>query len=297
MLNHRKSARLPPLLARVGTEGVGHITNSKGRTSVAKTVTVDFWDVHDMNGAHMDLFPLLLEAGIAGLADRMKTRSSAQIDYLVESVSRSHSSAIAGTAALIRTEDWPEEVTLGTGQLDPLALANGKALAEEMSFHYDRGLRVLVTQRHRLFRASRLVQLLIDITGTAFVIQPKLRQDAFERLRRMSRIGKVELKFHGPISPVLTGVLPSVAQAIDATRDEVQAIDVGLSFTMGRLRSQSLAVQKCGKSSPAYEATKIRRAWWFREILETTRQRLSILYMTDSCSPARLNTMTNSWIE
>ena len=264
---------------------------------MAKTVTVDFWDVHDMNGAHMDLFPLLLEAGIAGLADRMKTRSSAQIDYLVESVSRSHSSAIAGTAALIRTEDWPEEVTLGTGQLDPLALANGKALAEEMSFHYDRGLRVLVTQRHRLFRASRLVQLLIDITGTAFVIQPKLRQDAFERLRRMSRIGKVELKFHGPISPVLTGVLPSVAQAIDATRDEVQAIDVGLSFTMGRLRSQSLAVQKCGKSSPAYEATKIRRAWWFREILETTRQRLSILYMTDSCSPARLNTMTNSWIE
>jgi hypothetical protein len=204
-----------------------------------KTVTVDFWDVYDLNDQDLDLFPIIKSAGEAPFATRMVDRGVAQKDYLVEVIE--HNNTISGTAALIRIEDWPQEVDLQQGGLAALTLAANKALAEEMSFRFDRPSRVLVTQRHRLFRTSRLAKLFEGITGSRFKLQPILRSDAYQRFLQMDRIGKVELKVRGPMNPNTTGTIQSIAEAMNAARDDFHAIEITLGFSMGPVRGQSMA--------------------------------------------------------
>jgi hypothetical protein len=206
-----------------------------------KSVTVDFWDVLDMEDHHFDLLPVIKEAGEASLEDRMKKRWAGQIDFLAEALPKPASAS--GTAVLIRTENWPGRVNTGTGALNALSLAPNEEVREDMSFYFDKKLKTLATQRQQFFRASRLVNLLQDITGVKFILQPKLRKDAWQRFQRMSRIGKIEIKVHGPLHhPELSRTVPSMAQLLDEAKNETNALEVGLTLSMGRT-SQSLDKQ------------------------------------------------------
>ena len=209
-----------------------------------KTVAVDFWDVLGMDGDPFDLIPVIDAVSEATVAERMKPRWAGQIDFLAEASSYKSSTA-SGTAVLIRTEDRPGRVHLETGALNLLTLPTNEEVREDMSFHFDRDLRTLVTQRRQLFRASRLANLLRDITGAKFVIQPKLRADAWDRFKKLTRLGKVELKVQGPVHhPTFSHSTPSVAQLLDGARDETNAVEIGLSLSMGHVKSQSLTKQK-----------------------------------------------------
>jgi hypothetical protein len=208
-----------------------------------KTVTVDFWDVLDMDGNPFDLFSVIEGASQLEVAARMKPRWAGQIDFLAEAFFLNQSS-VSGTAVLIRTQDWPGRIHLETGALNALNLPTGEEVREDMSFVFDRSLQTLATQRQQLFRASRFANLLQDITRTPFIIQPKLREDAWERFERMTRIGKVEIKVQGPIHhPTFSRSTPSMAQLLDEAKNETNAIDIGLILSMGRART-SLARQR-----------------------------------------------------
>jgi Family of unknown function (DUF6731) len=206
---------------------------------MAKVVRVDFWDVVDQQGRTFDLLPVLQDAGAMPVASRMKTRGTSHTDFLADASGQRGSAS--GTAARIRNEDWPERANLRTGTLQPLDLPPDEAIAEEMSFLYDRNLRVLATQRHGYFRASALVELLCDITGATFDIQPKLRQDAWQRFQRMSRIGSVEIKFQGPAHhPDFSRTIPSMSRFLDDASGEINAVEVEILLSMGRARNRSL---------------------------------------------------------
>jgi hypothetical protein len=208
---------------------------------VPKTVTVDFWDVLDLGGSPFDLLPIIESAGAESVQARMKKRTQGQTDYLAEVFPKT--TVISGTVALIRTQDWPGTVDTPTGALDALSLPPGKEVTEEMSFHFDRDLRTLATQRHRMFRASRLIDLLRDITGAKFVIQPKLQEDAWARFQEMTRLGKVELKIAGPIHhPQFSRTVPAMAQLIEESKNAVNAMEIGLSLSMGHAKNQSLDI-------------------------------------------------------
>jgi len=208
---------------------------------VPKTVTVDFWDVLD-DDHPLDLLPVIKAANEATVAERMKPRWAGQIDFFAEAFLNQTSAS--GTAVLVRTQDWPGRVHLGTGALNALSLPTGEEVREDMTFLFDRNLQTLVTQRQQLFRASRFAKLLQDITHAKFVIQPKLRKDAWERFERMTRIGKVEIKVFGPLhDPTFSRSTPSMAQLLAEAKNETNAMEVGLILSMGRAKT-SLARQK-----------------------------------------------------
>jgi hypothetical protein len=212
---------------------------NEGSLSPVPKVTVDFWDVTDLAGSPFDLVPIIEAAGQAPLSERMRPRWAGQIDYLAE-VFRNQSTA-SGTAALIRTENWPGKVNTATGSLNALDLAENEEVREDMSFHFDRSLRTLVTQRQQFFRASRLTALLQEITRTQFVISPILRRDAYQRFRRMTRIAKVDVKVRGPLNdPDFANTVPSMAAFIDDASQEWHAMEVALSLSMGHVKTQSL---------------------------------------------------------
>jgi hypothetical protein len=206
---------------------------------VPKNVTVDFWDVLDLEGRPFDLLPIVQVAGEAPLSERMRPRWAGQIDYLAE-VFRNQTT-VSGTAALIRTENWPGKVNTVTGSLNALDLAENEEVREDMSFHFDRSLQTLVTQRQQFFCASRLTALLQEITRAQFVISPKLRRDAYQRFRSMTRIAKVEVKVRGPLNdPDFAKIVPSMADFIDDASQEWHAMEVALSLSMGQAKAQSL---------------------------------------------------------
>ena len=195
-----------------------------------------------MEDRPFDLLPIITAAGEATVTERMRPRGAGQIDFLAEVFPGQ--SNVSGTAVLIRTQDWPGRVHLQTGELNALRLPTNEEVREDMSFHFDRNLRTLVTQRQQLFRASRLVALLKDITRQRFIIQPKLRRDAWERFQRMTRIGRIEIKVQGPLHhPELSRTTPSMAQLLDEARNEANALEVGLILSMGRAKT-SLARQR-----------------------------------------------------
>jgi hypothetical protein len=206
---------------------------------MAKIVRADFWDVLDPQGRRFDLLPILQTGGGLPVPDRMRDRGADHIDYLAD-VTCAGTQA-SGTAARIRKHDWPERVHLQTGALSPLQLPPDEAIAEEMNFIFERHLQVLVTQRHGYFRASMLVDLLCDITRSTFDIQPKLREDAWQRFQRWTRIGSLDVKLRGPAHhPDLSRTIPSMGRFLDDASEEVNAWEVQVFFSMGRVKNRSL---------------------------------------------------------
>lgn len=201
-------------------------------------VTVDFWDPVELSGAPVDLLPLLNDVGdlppVARICDR-----GPHADYLAESsVSGSRGQ---GLAVRIRKENLPGKGNFQTGDLSSLALAAEEGIAEQVSFLYDRDLQVLVTQRHRMFRASSVTRLLGEVAGHPFSVQPKLRQDAWNRLEGMTHIGSFELKMKGPVHhPDFSDSIPSMGQFLDDAGESLGALEVNLTLSVGRSRKKSL---------------------------------------------------------
>lgn len=205
-------------------------------------VTVDFWDVIDEQGEPLDLLPIIQNVAALQFRQRMRDRGTEFTDYLAESNIAANSAG--GTVARIRRHNWPDRVDLNSGELTLLELPPHQAIAEEMNFLYDQRLRVLATQRRRDFRAGMLVELLSEISGRAFAIQPKLREDAWRRFRRWRSIGSLELKLTTPTHhPDLSDTIPSMGELLDEAGERVHALEVELKLSMGRVRTRSLAVE------------------------------------------------------
>ncbi len=205
-------------------------------------VNVDFWEPIGPDGNWFDLLPALTYAGNLRVQERMRDRGSEYTDYLVEVNFQNAQSS--GMAARIRKENLPERANLRTGDLNPLNLAANEGLAEEVHFLYDDGLRVLLTQRNRIFRAGAVSDLIAELGNTMFGIQPKLREDAWHRFRRMETIGSLELKLQTPEHhPDLSNTIPSMGRFLDDASETLQAMSVELKFSMERVRRRSLAVE------------------------------------------------------
>lgn len=203
------------------------------------TVRVDFWDALDASGERADLVPICTDCARRAVLERMKERSGDVIDYL--DAVKSTDKYSAGTIARIRKSNWPSRANLKTGKLGPLKLPDGTAIAEEMNFVYDRKHEVLVTQRHRFFLSSAVPDLLSEICGTPIALQPKLRKDAWQRMKKMTRIGTVEVKLTGPAHhPDLSGVIPSMGKLLEEVEEKLNVIDVGLYLSVGRSRKKEL---------------------------------------------------------
>jgi hypothetical protein len=206
---------------------------------VPKTVKVDFWDVIGQDDKPFDLLPIIENVSKLPFQKRMRDRAAGQKDYLAEVFPGP--AAASGTVALIRAEDWPSSFDNQTGELDALLLAANQDLAEEMSFLFDRDLRTLATQRNRQFRATRLAAFLCELSGAKFFIQPKLREDAWSRFQRMTRIGKVELKVFGPLHhPEFSRSIPPMAGLLNESQNSVNALEVGIILSVGRQKKRTL---------------------------------------------------------
>ena len=202
-------------------------------------IKVDFWNVLDADGEHFDLMPACKSCGAKPPQQRMNDVGSEYVDYLAEAdcdVLRSF-----GTIARIRKRNWPERVNLKTGALQPLALLQDEALAEEINFLYDKKLRVLVTQKHRFFRPSALVDLISNVEGVTFAIHPILRKDAWNRFRKMTRIGSLEVKLTSSLHhPDFSDAIPAMGTLLDEAADKLNAVDVGLHLYVGHHRKKEL---------------------------------------------------------
>jgi len=202
-------------------------------------VSIDFWDVLDSSGLRLDLVPICIECGTKSVEDRMKERKGEAIDYL-DAVHSNEKHSI-GTIARIRKNNWPSRANLKTGELAPLGLPDGIAIAEEMSFLFDRGHCVLATQRHPFFRSSAVPVLLAEISGMEIALQPKLRKDAWNRVKKMTRIGTLEVKLTGPTHhPDFSDVIPAMGKLLDEADEKLNVIDIGLHLSVGRSRKKEL---------------------------------------------------------
>lgn len=86
---------------------------------MTKTVTIDFWDVHDVQAQPFNLSPVFESIGSLEAHARMKTRDAAQVDYLAD-ISREiqvGATTVSATAVRIRVEDWPERISMQTALL------------------------------------------------------------------------------------------------------------------------------------------------------------------------------------
>lgn len=207
-------------------------------------VVVDFWDPLDLNGAAYDLLPLCQQASHLQVRARMKDRGAEYTDYLVE-VHAEHGRA-EGVAARIRKENLPDKANLQTGDVTPLDLLANEGVAEKVHFLFDRQLQVFLAQRNRFMRAGAVIDLIcevLDLRLDTVDLQPKLRQDAWNRFNRMDRIGKLELKLRGPEHhPDFSQTIPSMNRFLDDAGETINAHSVTLTMSMERARRESLNV-------------------------------------------------------
>jgi hypothetical protein len=128
----------------------------------------------------------------------------------------------------------------------PLDLTANEGVAEKTHFLFDRGLQVFLVQRNRFMRAGVVVDLIcevLDVRLDTIDLQPKLRQDAWNRFNGMERIGKFELKLRGPEHhPDFSQTIPSMNRFLDDAGETVNAHSVTLTLSMERARRESLSV-------------------------------------------------------
>lgn len=202
-------------------------------------VTVEFWDTLDEHGNALNLVPVIRRIGALAFQERICDRGTEFKDYLAETDVRDGTAT--GTMARIRLHNWPDRVNFETGALDRLHLPQGELIAEEMNFLYDSQLRILATQRQRYFRASVLMELLGEVAHQPMSAQPVLKRAAWQRFRRLQRIGSLEMRIDGPLHhPDFDDTMPSLGQMLDEAGQAANAISVELKLSMGHVRNRSL---------------------------------------------------------
>jgi hypothetical protein len=88
-------------------------------------------------------------------------------------------------------------------------------------------------------RVSGIVDLLCDVTGTAFDVQPRLRKDAWSRFGKMTRIGSIDIKLKAPVHhPDFSKSIPSMGSFLDEATHEINAQTVELRLSMGKGRKK-----------------------------------------------------------
>ena len=190
-------------------------------------VTVDFWEVLDEQGDLLDLLPVIQSAALVPLRDRIKDRVERYVDILEEV--GSDASEGWGLIVRARKENVPGLVNTKTGAIGQLPLGPDETVGEQMNFLYDKSLQVLVTQRNPVLRSTALDNLLFDITKVDFHLQPKLRKDAWERLGKIERIGRLDLKIRGPHHhPDFSAEIPSFNKMLDEAAENASADSVEL---------------------------------------------------------------------
>jgi hypothetical protein len=195
--------------------------------------------VLDGHGNALNLVPVLQRVGGLPYLQRMRDRGTEFKDYLVETDARD--GVATGLMARIRLHNWPDRVNFETGALDRLLLPQAELIAEEMNFLYDARLRVLATQRQRYFRASVLMELLCEVADEPMSAQPILKRAAWQRFRRLQRIGSLEMRIDGPLHhPDFDETMPALGQMLDEAGQAANAISVELKLSMGHVRNRSL---------------------------------------------------------
>jgi len=205
---------------------------------------VDFWHVRrDVNNQHFDLLPVMQRIAAMPQQQRLIDRGIEYSDYL--EVPQIQGRQVFGEAARGRKVNLPGRLNWQTGDRGALGILPTEAVDEAVNFVYDADLRVLVTQRQTLFRASAVTELLRDVSNEQFHIDPVLRQDKWNRVQRMESIGKIEIAIEGPDHhPDYSGVMPS----LNSMLDEAAAIDViSVELTLSMAHSRRSMDTRRGK--------------------------------------------------
>jgi hypothetical protein len=196
---------------------------------------VDIWHVlRDVDNQHFDLLPAMQQ--IAGMPpqQRLRDRGIEYSDFL--EVPQIQGNQVFGEAARGRKVNLPGRLNWQTGDRGALGILPAEAVDEAVHFVYDADLRVLVTQRQALFRATAVTELLRDVSNAQFHIDPVLRQDKWNRVERMESIGKIEIAIEGPDHhPDYSGVMPSLNSMLDEAA-EIDVISVELTLSMAHSR-------------------------------------------------------------
>lgn len=202
---------------------------------------VDFWNVlRDVDNEPFDLFAFMGQFGAMPQAQRLVDRGVEYSDFL--EVPAFLNRQVCGEATRGRKVNLPGKLNVRSGARAELGIRPDEAVDEAVRFVYDADLQVLVTQRQLVFRATALVDLLRDLGNANFHISPVLRQDKWNRVRRMESIGKVEIALRGPDHhPDFAGIMPSLNRLLDEAGETMNAISAELTLTMGHSR-QSLNV-------------------------------------------------------
>jgi len=204
-------------------------------------VKVDFWDVLDDQNETLDLLPIIQRAATFPLKNRIKERMNKYVDILEEAITDGEEGW--GLIVRARKENVPGLVNTKTGITGILPLGPDETVGEQMNFLYNRPLQVLVTQRNPIVRSTALDYLLFDITKADFHLQPKLRQDAWQRLERMERIGRLDLKIHGPRHhPDFSAEIPSLNKMLEEASEKGSADTVELILSCDRRKESRLDI-------------------------------------------------------
>ena len=197
---------------------------------------VDFWNVlRDIDNQPFDFVTFMQPLRDLPPAQRLVDRGVEYCDFL--EVPQFLNGQVFGFATRGRKVNLPGKLNVRSGARGELGVRADEAVDEPIHFLYNAGLRVLATQRQQMFRASALVSLLRDLGNANFHISPILRQDKWNRVRRMESIGKVEIALTGPDHhPDFAGVMPSLNSLLDEASETMNAVSAELTLTMGHSR-------------------------------------------------------------
>ena len=197
---------------------------------------VDFWNVlRDVDDEPFDLFAYMRQFVALPPRQRLVDRGVEYCDFL--EAPQFLDRQVCGEATRGRKVNLPGKLNVQSGARGDLGVRPDEAVDEAIHFVYDADLRVLVTQRQLVFRATALVSLLRDLGNANFHISPVLRKDKWNRVRRMESIGKVEIALKGPDHhPDFSGIMPSLNSLMDEAGQTMNAISAELTLTVGRSR-------------------------------------------------------------
>jgi len=198
-------------------------------------LNVDFWKVlQDVDNHPFDFMALMQRLAALPAVQRLADRGIEHSDFL--ETPQFQDRQVFGEATRGRKVNLPGRLNWQTGARGDLGVLVDEAVDEAVYFLYDADLQVLVTQRQVMFRANAVAALLRDLGNANFHISPVLRQDKWNRVRRMETIGQIEIALEGPDHhPDFSEVMPSLNSMMEEAA-EVDAISVELTLSMKHSR-------------------------------------------------------------
>jgi hypothetical protein len=209
------------------------------RNQAVVKVNVDFWHVLDMKGNPVDAYSLLLPLKKIPPTKRLRRRDSEHSDYI--EISSDKNNQIFGCVSRVRMSGLPGRFNLKTAKRQELEITDDEGIDEVGYFLYDAGLQTMVTQRHRLVRASTIEELISETTGIPIELSPVLRKDKWARFEKMEKLGSFTLKLRGPAHhPDFSGVIESMSKLLTESQSQINAQTFELTLGAGRGREDSL---------------------------------------------------------